>query len=435
MGCILLILDGISDRAYNVLGGKTPLQAAHTPYLDKLTSRGANGMMHAYHSGQALTSENAHFTLFGYQQNDFPGRGYLEAVGANIKLSPSDVAILSRIVSVKQRNHTLILEKNWPQATRDEVSKLIGEITPYQFDGITVEYITTSGTQGILTMKGEVSPYVTDSNPIIEGRTLMEPQPWAIEDNNPPASQTAKVLTQYLLWCYEKLNNHPVNIMRKKNGLLPLNAMVTNRAGQYKKVVPFYRKWGLKSLSISSGLIYHGLSRFLGIEVYPVKDSENPGDDLADRLKIALSKLDEYDFIHVHTKAPDVASHTKNVYDKKIVIEKLDAGIGQVFDELIADPNNLVIVTSDHSTPCSEPLIHSGEPVPITVVGRGMRCDNTWHFNEIDCAGGALGFIHGKDFMYFVLNALDRIKLTGLMDTPEDQPFWPGKTKSLYIAK
>ena len=138
MGCILLILDGISDRAYRVLGNKTPLQAAYTPYLDELSSRGANGLMHAWHSGRALPSENAHFALFGYQQNDFPGRGYLEAVGANIELDPSDIAILARMVSVKQDGHRLILEKNWPKATPDEINALIGEIALYESKGITV---------------------------------------------------------------------------------------------------------------------------------------------------------------------------------------------------------------------------------------------------------------------------------------------------------
>jgi len=435
MGCILLILDGIGDRAYKALGSKTPLQAARTPHLDELASRGANGLMHAWHSGRALSSENAHFALFGYRQNDFPGRGYLEAVGANIELSPSDVAILARMVSVKQDGHRLILEGNWPEATPDEINELIEDVALYEYNGITVRFIPTSKTQGILIMKGKVSPHITDSNPIIEGRVLMEPQVWATEEKNSLALHTAKILTRYLLWCYSKLDNHPINVTRKKNGILPLNAMATQRAGQYKEVVPFHSKWGLKGLSISSGIIYHGLSRFLGIDIYPVKDGKNPGDDLANRLKLALLKLNDYDFIHVHTKAPDVASHTKDIEEKKTVIEKLDAGVGKVLNELTTDYNNLLMVTSDHSTPCSEPLIHSGEPVPVMAIGRGMRCDNVKHFNEVDCASGALGFIHGKDFMYFVLNSLDRIKLSGLMDTPKDQPFWPGKTKPLYVAK
>ncbi|UCE98188.1 MAG: 2,3-bisphosphoglycerate-independent phosphoglycerate mutase [Dehalococcoidia bacterium] len=434
MGCILLILDGISDRAYKSLGDRTPLQAANTPYLDELASRGANGLMHAWHSGQALTSENAHFTLFGYQHSDFPGRGYLEAIGAKIKLKPSDVAILARIVSARPDGYRLILEKNWPKATPDEVNTLIEEIASFKSNQMKIKFIPVSTTQGILVIEGRGSPYITDSNPITEGRALIEPQAWAKEKDNPWAVDTAMALKQYLLWSHQKLDTHPININRKKKGLLPLNAIATQRAGQHKEVESFHAKWDLKGISISSGIIYHGLSRFLGLEVYAVKDSENPGNDLFDRLKLALSLLSDYDFIHVHTKTPDEASHTKNVATKKSVIEKIDNGLGKIFDDLVADDNKLLVVTSDHSTPCSEPLIHSGEPVPIMAIGRDMRRDGIMHFNEIDCAGGALGFIHGKYFMYFILNALDRIKLSGLMDMPEDQPFWPGKEKPLNIT-
>ena len=91
------------------------------------------------------------------------------------------------------------------------------------------------------------------------------------------------------------------------------------------------------------------------------------------------------------------------------------------------------MITSDHSTPSSGPLIHSGEPVPITVVGTGVRRDGVERFDEINCAGGALGFVTGADFMPMVLNFLDRTKLRGLMDTPEDQPYWPGLRKPFSL--
>jgi len=169
------------------------------------------------------------------------------------------------------------------------------------------------------------------------------------------------------------------------------------------------------------------------MEVMDVKDSGDAGADLADRLEMAIARLDDYDFIHVHTKAPDVASHSKNTASKIAAIESLDRGMGMVADRLLAGNDNLVIITADHSTPCTEPLIHSGEPVPITALGRGMRRDRVALFNEIDCAGGSLGFINGRHFMHFVLNSLDRAKLSGLMDTPRDQPYWPGRSIPLSI--
>jgi len=169
-------------------------------------------------------------------------------------------------------------------------------------------------------------------------------------------------------------------------------------------------------LSISSGLIYWGLCNFIGMEVLKAHDSLDPGKDLADRIELALSNVRDFDFVHVHTKAPDSAAHTKNPHLKKDVIESLDRGLGNVLNTMLDDPELLLVITSDHSTPSSGPLIHSGEPVPITVVGTG-----------------AMGFVTGDDFMPLVLNFLDRTKLRGLMDTPEDQPYWPGLRKPFSL--
>ena len=77
--CVLLLLDGLGDRACAALDGQTPLQAAHTPWLDTLARRGANGLFHASSLGEPLPSENAHFAIFGYDMSGFPGRGALEA--------------------------------------------------------------------------------------------------------------------------------------------------------------------------------------------------------------------------------------------------------------------------------------------------------------------------------------------------------------------
>ena len=66
-------------------------------------------------------------------------------------------------------------------------------------------------------------------------------------------------------------------------------------------------------------------------------------------------------------------------------------------------------------------------------IGPGIRRDRVKSFDEVHCAGGALGQLQGQDFMYCVLNWLDRAKLQGLMDTPADQPYWPGNRKPFRI--
>ena len=85
MRCILLLLDGRGDRSHPVLDGKTPLQSAHTPNLDKIAAIGMNGLFHTHLQGAALPSELAHFLMFGYRMEDFPGRGVVEALGEGLR--------------------------------------------------------------------------------------------------------------------------------------------------------------------------------------------------------------------------------------------------------------------------------------------------------------------------------------------------------------
>ena len=171
------------------------------------------------------------------------------------------------------------------------------------------------------------------------------------------------------------------------------------------------------------------------MDVRKATDSDDPGSDLAERIEMAMASLTDYDFIHVHTKMPDVAGHTKDPLFKKQVIEALDNGIGRVVERLVNDPELLVVVTADHSTPSAGPLIHSGEAVPLIFCGPGVRRDAVRHYDEISAAGGVLGPVRGKELMYLVVNHLDRAKLHGLMDTPVDQPFWPGRAQPFYIEK
>lgn len=431
--CILILLDGLGDRSFSCLGYKTPLQAAHTPHLDTLARIGANGLFHADRPGMALPSENAHFSLFGYELDEFPGRGALEALGAGVEISVDDVAVLAHLASVKVKDNTLILQKGRPDASSDVISALIQDVFHYEYEEIKFCFKHTSGLNGILILKGTVSPYFTDSDPVLEGNCLIEIQPLQDFEKDLAAIKTARALKKYLIWCHKKLSGNQANSIKNSRGAVPINALVTQRPGRLKTVQSFKNRWGLKGLSISSGLIYWGLSAFLGIDVMKARETDNIEGDFAERLKLAMESKNKYDFIHVHTKAPDVAAHTKNPYAKIAAIEALDRGLGKIIDSLLNDKESLIIITSDHSTPSSGKLVHSGEPVPLLIVGEGVRRDSIKSFDEVNCAGGSLGFVHGKEFMYLVLNYLDRAKLTGLMDTPVDQAFWPGETKPFRL--
>jgi len=203
------------------------------------------------------------------------------------------------------------------------------------------------------------------------------------------------------------------------------------RAGQWKEVQPFRDKWGMKALCIASGPIYHGLCSYLGMDILKAEETGDCEKDLVDRLRKAYCSRD-HDLVYVHSKAPDEAAHRRDPHLKKQVIEALDRALGWAVKKILPDEDILLVLTSDHSTASTGNMIHSGESVPIVMVGRYTRRDHVSSFNEIDCAMGGLGDIRGHEIMHMILNLMDRGKLKGLMDSPEDQPYSPGPYRSLW---
>lgn len=432
MRCILLLLDGLGDRSHPVLDGKTPLQAAHTPNLDKIASLGMNGLFHAHLQGTALPSELAHFLMFGYRMDEFPGRGVLEALGEGLEIREGDMALLARIFSVTRERDRLMLTHENPALDRESCRILHGAVRSFTRNGIEAEFLPTRGIGGILRLRGEVSKEVTDSNPIIEGRPLMEVMPFRSMADDQPARNTARFLNDYLRWGYRTLSEHPLNRERMKRELPPINAVGTQRAGMMSRLPSFSEKWGLKGLLIASGAVYNGLGEVVGMETRRVEDTDDPCADLRERLAIAC-RSEEYSFIHVHTKATDEAGHTRDPLFKKRVIESIDAALAFAVDEIVPVDDILFIVTADHSTAASGTMIHTGESVPLVMTGKYVRRDEVRKFDETSCACGGLSLVRGAELMHLVLNFLGRGKLWGLRDSPDDQPYTPGSYTALRI--
>ena len=423
---ILIILDGLGDRSFQRLGHMTPLQAARTPFLDRFAASGSSGLFHASLQGQALPSENAHFVLLGYEPGDFPGRGALEALGAGIDLDQSQVAVLAHFVNVQKELGRLRLIMDRVRAGSEDAGQAFNAVHRYDSENVRIELVQVKGLFGVVILTGNVSPFITDSNPILDGRLLTRIRPRAEYSDHGPSIDAANSLNKYLSWVHRKLEATRFNRERSEKGFPALNALVTQRAGRLKQVISFTRKFGLKGASVSSGAVYSGLCRYLGLDVLEAPESVDPGLEISTRIEKAADLIDKYDFVHIHSKAPDEAAHKKDPFLKKQVIQELDLGLARSLPGLLQREDLIVAVTSDHSTPSKGEMIHCGEPVPLAICGPGVRVDGVLKFDEMSAAGGGLGFVRGAEFMYMVLNYLDRGKLAGLMDTPHDQPYWPG---------
>ncbi len=432
---ILVLLDGLGDRSYALLNHRTPLQAAHTPNLDRLAAMGGSGLFHPSIIGECLPSEMAHYLLFGYDPKQFPGRGLLEAVGFGVPFEDEDVVSLAHLccVNVEGNVPVLALKREETPWDEDALDALYRAVTPFDWAGIRFRLHRTGLNDAILVMSGGVSNHVSDSDPMTVGLAMARVVPRLGNPEPALAEKTANALNAYLAHCHRVLTAHPLNCRQRKKGLPMANFLATQRSGRKTAQVPFMERWGLRGGLIASGAVYGGLAGELGLDFMAVTDGPDPGDDLRERLDMALEDQRRA-FFHVHTKCPDQAAHKGDPFLKRNVISALDRGLDNLIAALDKRDDLLVAVTADHSTPSASTLIHSGEPVPVTLAGLTVRRDNVSAFDEIECAKGCVGNLRGEELMRLLLNYADGAALAGHRLGSQEKPFFPPVYKPFMLT-
>ncbi|WP_423793218.1 2,3-bisphosphoglycerate-independent phosphoglycerate mutase [Methanocaldococcus indicus] len=404
MRAIVILLDGLGDRAFEILDNKTPLQYAKTPNLDNLAKKGMCGLYIPYKEGVPLGTEIAHFLLWGYKIEDFPGRGVIEALGEDIDIDENAIYLRASLGYVKEdEKGFLVLDRRTKNIEKEEIEKLINDFPTY-LDGYKFELYYSFDVHFILKISEKnnfISEKISDSDPFYKNRHVLKVQPikelCKNVDELKKAKETAKVLNKYLIKVYKILKNHRINVLRIRSNKMPANFLLTKWSSRYKKVESFKEKWGMKGVILAESSLFRGLAKYLGFDFIKISSFE-------EGLKM-IPNLN-YDFIHLHTKETDEAAHTKNPINKVKVIEKIDKSL----KNLKLRDDDLLIITADHSTPSGGNLIHSGESVPILFYGKNVRVDEVNEFNEVACSLGHLR-IRGDELMHLILNYTDRALL------------------------
>jgi 2,3-bisphosphoglycerate-independent phosphoglycerate mutase len=415
----------------------TPLEAADTPNLDRLASLGMTGLLQPLGRGLAPGSEVAHFVIFGYPLEQYPGRGVFETVGEGMPLSTDEVVYRGLFCAVEEQKDGSLTVVERPIDMADNFCAQLAEnIGRFELGGVSCEFVFNSQKQGILYLRGDVSEDVTDADPYLEGLPIITVEPLEGTKEPKKAAKTAACLNAYLQLVYKELSNHSINAEQKAHGKLPANFLLIKWCGRKRELIPFEKLYGFKAASISSGIIYNGIATELGMDWIGVKYLPDWQDDLVNRLKLAEKAFDDgYEFVHVHTKGPDHAAHEKNPLLKRAVISELDAALGYLFDSPLLSDENLIIITGDHSTPSGTDLLHSGEAVPLLMLGRNTWPDSVREFNEKACVSGGLGRIDGKDMMPTILNLTDRIKYYSAKLQPFNGIYWPKTLNAFKVDK
>lgn len=413
MKTILLLLDGLGDRPHSALNGKTPLEAAYTPNLDKLCLHGQTGLMTPYKQGVPLGTEVAHFILFGYNIEDFPGRGIINALSRDFTIEENAVYMCTSWAWVEEEVGLSIKERWTKDISNEEIAEL-KKVLPDKIDNISFEWDQSIGCHGVLKLKGDyISSNISDSDPFYDNSYVMKVEEY--ETKSKDAISTANAINKYLLETHRRLLKHPINIERVQLGKQPANILLTKWAGEKPNLLTFEEMHGLKGCIVGDGLLMYGLSRLLGMDYIKYEGFKNG---------VSLAINSDYDFIHLHTKKTDEAAHTKNPWNKVKILEEIDKEIEDLVEKAI-NKEILLIVTGDHTTPSSGTLIHSGEPLPIMFIGENVRVDDVETFGERSCAKGSI-HMYGSDLMQMILNFTDKAQFYN---------FRAGSRKSNHIPK
>lgn len=396
---VVLLFDGLADRAHASLGGRTANEAARTPNLDALTARGSAGVLYAIGPGRAPSSEVAHWSMLGYLPEEFPNRAVLEALGAEQDVSPEDVFAFAALRPAEERNGELWLTGRPRSGDDEEEARAIVErFAEVSVDGLrfTLAYLRRG--EAILRVTGGADERVTDSDAFFRDRhPVLRPQP-----AHPDAERTARAAERWTRTVIEQLAGERFNVITLKWW------------GRPKAAPTFLERHGVTGSFIADSRFMHGLARAVGLVPIHALETDDPGADLRARLQLVRERLDKGDtFVFSHLKATDAAGHTKDPAVKQRTIELLDSELRD-----LPTDRSIVCVTGDHATPTYPDVIHSGDPVPLVVAGPGVRADPVESFGELDCSRGILGHLRGPDLMPLLLNAADRPLFLGSRPTP-----------------
>lgn len=393
---IIILGDGMADEPIAALGGKTPLQAAHKPTIDKLAQLGKNGVFSTVPDGFKPGSEIANMTVLGYDvRTEFEGRGSLEAASIGVAIQPGEMAMRCNIICVENGN---IKNHSAGHISNEEAKELIEYLQEKLGDDVFTFHNGISY-RHLLVMKGGdkrincTPPHDVPGTPV---KDVM------VEALVPEAQETARLLNELTLKSQELLKDHPVNLKRVAAGKDPANSIWVWSPGYKPSMQTLAQKVGIQSGAVISAVdLIKGIGIYAGLESIEVEGATGLFDtNYEGKAQAAIEALKTNDFVFLHVEASDEAGHEGNVDLKVKTIEYLDSRIVKpIYDAVSAwnEPVTIAILP-DHPTPCAIKT-HTNAPVPFIIYNPTQAGDSVQVYDEQAAQQGAYGHVSNNEFM------------------------------------
>lgn len=409
---IIILGDGMADWPSASRGGKTLLQAARTPYMDKLARMGRNGRLITVAEGFHPGSEVANMSVLGYDlPTVYEGRGPLEAASIGIDLQPGQMAMRCNLVCIEG---DLLKNHSAGHITTEEADVLI-KFLQEKLGNERIHFYTGVQYRHLLVIDGgnkQLDCTPPHDVPLKPFRPLLvKPQEVAGgcgeqaagKEGQLTARETADLLNDLILRSQELLKDHPVNLKRMAEGKDPANSIWPWSPGYRPKMqrlsetFPQVRRGAV----ISAVDLINGIGFYAGLRRIHVEGATGLYDtNYENKVAAALEALRTDDFVYLHVEASDEAGHEGNEDLKTLTIENLDSrAVGPIY-EAVKDWEEpvAIAVLPDHPTPC-ELRTHTAEPVPFLMWYPGIEPDSVQTFDEVAACEGCCGLMKEDEFI------------------------------------
>lgn len=382
---VMLVLDGLGGLPD--ASGKTELQAARTPNLDKLCRDSIVGLSTPISPGITPGSGPGHLGLFGYDPLEFQiGRGVLEALGIGLVLKPTCLAARGNFCTIDPATG-VIIDRRAGRIPTEKCAELVDKLSSITIEEVDITLRPVKDYRFALILDGEgLAEGLSETDPLRTGE-----KPLPVKALNPAAKKSADYLNEWLARAFEILKDE-----RPANGC-------TLRGIAKDPGMPSYAQvYGLKACAIATYPMYKGLSRLVGMDVL------DAGDTVATEIATLKNNWNKYDFFFFHVKKTDSAGEDGNFDAKVRVIEEADA----VIPDIMALQPDVLVITGDHSTPAVLKS-HSWHELPILLHAKSIRTDPVAAFDEVACMQGGLGHIRHVDIMPLAMAHADKLAKYG----------------------
>jgi 2,3-bisphosphoglycerate-independent phosphoglycerate mutase len=401
MKYVIIIPDGCADEPQEALGGKTPLQAAHKPNMDRIAQQGVVGRANNVPQPLTPASDVATLSLFGYDPLAvYTGRAPLEAAAMGIRLGPDDWAIRCNLVHIEQE----CMRDFTAGHISSEEGRLLIEALQKELggargpNGACLEFHAGVSYRNLLVYR----PAAGTSAPFTE-QTKTQP-PHDVPDRpiaeHLPKGPGSDLLRDLMERSRKILHDHPVNRKRRDQNKRDATQIWLWGQGRAPSLKPFAQVYGKRGAIISAVDLVRGVGMLLGWQRIDVPGATGYLDtDYAAKGRFAVAALPQFDLVCVHIEAPDEASHEGRAEAKVQALEEIDRHIvGPLLEALPQYGAWRILVSPDHRTTLRT-RAHAYGMVPFTFAGTGVASRGQASYDELIADKSDLVFEKGHDLM------------------------------------